>query len=167
MKSFFSVLALVCLIWSAGSGVDGLLGEIVAATPSSGITQVPVATGVFAPFNVKRTRENWEVELKAEGAFTTISYQSSTAIPGATTGWHSHPGPVLITVTAGAVTVYNAEDPTCTPRVFTAGQGLIEPETVHILRNEGTVDARWTSANIRPIDQPNRYDASDPGVCPF
>ena len=50
--------------------------------------------------------------------------------------------------------MYNAEDPTCTPRVFTAGQGFVEPETEHILRNEGTVEARWTSANIRPITSP-------------
>jgi quercetin dioxygenase-like cupin family protein len=167
MKSVIGAVALAGMIWAAASVKEGLFGAIVAATPSSGITQVPVATGVFAPFNVKRTRENWEVELKAEGTFTTISYQSSTAIPGATTGWHSHPGPLFVTVTAGAVTVYNAEDPTCSPRVFTAGQGFVEPKTVHILRNEGTVDARWTSANIRPIDQPTRYDAADPGTCPF
>lgn len=168
MKSRMGVLVLLGgIIWAAGYPGDGRLGQIAQATPSSGITQVLVATGVFEPFNVKRTRDNWESELKTEGILTNISYQSSTAIPGATTGWHSHPGPVFITVTAGAVTVYNAEDPTCTPRVFTAGQGLVEPKTVHILRNEGTVDARWTSANIRPIDQPNRYDAADPGICPF
>jgi hypothetical protein len=51
--------------------------------------------------------------------------------------------------------------------VFTVGQGFIEEETVHILRNEGTLDARWTSANIRPIDQPARFDAPDPATCPF
>ena len=27
--------------------------------------------------------------------------------------------------------------PGCAPRVFTVGQGFIEEETVHILRNEG------------------------------
>jgi len=164
MKScigFLALLAMICATQYTG------VGEIVARTPSSGITQVLVASGIFESFNVKRTRDNWEAELKTEGMLTNITYQSSTAIPGATTGWHSHPGPLFITVTAGAVMVYNAEDPTCTPRVFTAGQGFIEPETVHILRNEGTVEARWTSANIRPIDQPARIDAPAPENCPF
>ena len=165
MKPCIGFLALVGMIRAAE--YMGRFGEIAARTPSSGITQVVVASGIFEPFNVKRTRDNWEAELKVEGMLTNITYQSSTAIPGATTGWHSHPGPLFITVTAGAVTVYNAEDQTCTPRVFTAGQGFIEPVTVHIIRNEGTVDARWTSANIRPIDQPARFDAPDPRTCPF
>ncbi len=95
-----------------------------------------MATGIFEPFNVKQDQENWQAKLKVNGILTNITYQSSVAVPGATTGWHSHPGPLFITVTAGAVTVYNAEDPTCTPRVFTAGQGFVEPETEHILRNE-------------------------------
>jgi hypothetical protein len=138
-----------------------------AATPSSGITQVLVASGVFEPFHDKRKFGEWKADLKIDGMPTTISYQSSVATPGGTTGWHSHSGPIFITVTAGAVTVYNAEDPTCTPRVFTAGQGFVEPETVHVLRNEGSVDARWTSANIRPVDQPARFDAPDPGTCSF
>lgn len=165
MRPCIGLLTFAGIVWAVQ--YIGGFGEIGARTPSSGITQVLVASGIFEPVKVKRKTANWEAELQLEEMLTNITYQSSTAIPGATTGWHSHPGPLLITVTAGAVTVYNAEDPTCTPRVFTAGQGFIEPETVHILRNEGSVDARWTSANIRPIDQPARFDAPDPGTCPF
>jgi quercetin dioxygenase-like cupin family protein len=167
MRTRIGLLLLMGVIWAAeyAPGVPSI--EIAARTPSSGITQVLVATGIFEPFNVKQDQENWQAKLKVNGILTNITYQSSVAVPGATTGWHSHPGPLLITVTAGAVTVYNAEDPTCTPRVFTAGQGFVEPETQHILRNEGTVEARWTSANIRPIDQPARFDAPAPGTCPF
>ena len=167
MRSSIGFIVLVGMIGAAGHTADGRLGEMAAMTPSSGITQVLVATGIFEPFNLKRRRDNWQAKLRVEGNLSNITYQSSTAIPGGTTGWHSHPGPVFVTVTAGAVTVYNAEDPGCAPRVFTVGQGFIEEETVHILRNEGTLDARWTSANIRPIDQPARFDAPDPATCPF
>jgi quercetin dioxygenase-like cupin family protein len=34
------------------------------------------------------------------------------------TGWHMHPGPSLITVTAGTITAYDGDDPTCAPRTF-------------------------------------------------
>jgi hypothetical protein len=30
-----------------------------------------------------------------------------------TTGWHRHPGPILITVTQGTITYYESDDPTC------------------------------------------------------
>lgn len=167
MRTRIGLLLFIGVIWAAeyAPGVPSI--EVAARTPSSGITQVLVATGVFEPFNVKPKHENWHAKLTVDGILTTITYQSSVAVPGATTGWHSHPGPVLITVTAGAVTVYNAEDSMCTPRTFTAGEGFVELETAHILRNEGTVEARWTSANIRPIDQPTRFDAPAPATCPF
>ena len=167
MRSHIGFLMLVGMTWAVGHMAAGRFGEIAAMTPSSGITQILVASGIFESFDVKRKQDNWSAKLNVDGMLTNITYQSSTALPGATTGWHSHPGPLFVTVTAGAVTVYNAEDPTCSPRVFTAGQGFSEPETVHILRNEGAVDARWTSANIRPIDQPARFDAPAPGTCPF
>ena len=166
MKSSVSVVMICGVMLAASHFGDSRSTGSAFATPSSGITQVPVASGVFDPFHVSRKFDGWKALLKVD-ELTTIAYQSSTAIPGGSTGWHSHPGPVFITVTAGTVTVYNAEDPACTPRVFTAGEGLVEPETVHILRNEGTVEAKWTSANIRPIDQPARFDEPAPATCPF
>jgi hypothetical protein len=56
MKSRMGVLVLGGIIWAAGYTGDGGLGRIVEATPSSGITQVLVATGLFEPFDVKCTR---------------------------------------------------------------------------------------------------------------
>ena len=60
-----------------------------------GITPVLVATGIFEPFNVKQDQENWEAKLKVNGILTNITYQSSVAVPGATTGWRSSPGPAV------------------------------------------------------------------------
>src|SRR4029077_12020816 len=37
-----------------------------------------------------------------------------TIAPGGNSGWHSHPGPVLVLVTQGSVVNYHANDPTCT-----------------------------------------------------
>src|SRR5439155_14221647 len=55
-------------------------------------------------------------------------------LPRASTGWHTHPGPVLITVLQGTVTFYEYDDPTCTPKVVTVGQGYVDDGHGHIWR---------------------------------
>ena len=73
-----------------------------------------------------------------------IYVQSNLWTVGGTTGWHSHPGHSLITVTAGAVTVYDGDDPACTPHVYTVGMGFVDEggDHIHVIRNEGVVDER-------------------------
>ena len=44
--------------------------------------------------------------------------------PGASTGWHTHPGPVIVTVVSGAVTIIDGS--TCSSRVFVAGEAFID-----------------------------------------
>lgn len=55
--------------------------------------------------------------------------------PDGTSGWHTHPGPGVITVVEGAVTVTNAND--CVPRTYEAGEAFLDPGqgNVHIADN--------------------------------
>jgi hypothetical protein len=71
--------------------------------------------------------------------------------PGSTTGWHIHPGPVFINVVSGAVTFYELDDPTCTPRVVTAGQGYVDTGHGHIGRNESGLPAKDVTISIVPV----------------
>ena len=104
----------------------------------------------------------------SEGILSNIASREQNGDPEEDYGLALSPGPADLTVTEVGVTVYNAEDPTCTPRVFTAGQGFVEPETVHILRNE----EQWTHDGRRREQfgrstGPRRFDAPPPGTCPF
>jgi quercetin dioxygenase-like cupin family protein len=58
--------------------------------------------------------------------------------PGGQTGWHTHLGPSFVIVTEGQITAYDGDDPTCTPKVYRAGQGFLDigAGRVHLLRNE-------------------------------
>jgi quercetin dioxygenase-like cupin family protein len=57
--------------------------------------------------------------------------------PGGSFGWHTHPGPVLVSVATGTLTFYRAERHECQRGTFTAGQGFIEDGgDVHLARNE-------------------------------
>jgi hypothetical protein len=88
--------------------------------------------------------------------------------PGGHSGWHYHPGPVLVVVKTGTITFYMGDDPSCSPQVHPAGTTFIEKGgMVGIARNEGTVDATVVATFFVPAGGPTRIDAAAPGNCAF
>lgn len=90
--------------------------------------------------------------------------------PGGNTGWHSHPGPVVVLIKSGQMSFYDSEDPTCTVRTYSAGQAFIDSGQghVHIARNEGSVNLEiWVTYFDVPAGGPFRIDAASPGNCGF
>jgi hypothetical protein len=89
--------------------------------------------------------------------------------PGGYSGWHTHPGPSVVSVTAGVATVYDGDDPSCTPNIYPAGTGFIDAggDHTHMVRNEGTVDLETVAFQVVPVGASRRIDAPAPGVCPF
>ena len=159
-------------------GVTFYAGNVLA-TPSAGLTTTILAKSTFdrldlsghqltttAPDGTKH-RQLWLAWIKTLGLSDLYVVDNKIA-PGGTTGWHSHPGPSLIFVVAGAVTNYMSDDPRCTGQVYTAGQGLVDPggEDVHMLRNEGTVPAETIAVQFLPKDATRRIDEPAPGNCP-
>ena len=114
------------------------------------------------------TPPHWQAKINTKGR-SDLYVQSNVWAPGGTTGWHTHPGPSLIIVTAGAVTAYDGDDPTCTPHVYSQGMGFVDPggTHVHVLRNEGNVEASTIAVQLVPTAAIRRIDAADPGNCPF
>jgi hypothetical protein len=88
-------------------------------------------------------------------------------VPGGTTGWHTHPGHSLILVTAGLITAYEGDDPKCTPHLYSAGMGFVDEggTNVHLLRNEGVVEARTIAVQLIPAAATRRIDAPAPDHC--
>src|SRR3954468_1829812 len=117
----------------------------VFATPASQFTGTTLAKAQLDELNIKGNSkpDHWKIKLKTKG-LSDLYVQSNVWSPGGSTGWHTHPGPSLITVTAGTVTVYDSDDPTCTPHRYSAGDGFVDygGNHVHLIRNEGTVDAK-------------------------
>jgi hypothetical protein len=93
----------------------------------------------------------------------------NTVPPGGYSGWHTHPGPSVVSVTAGTATVYDGDDPSCTPVKYPAGTGFIDPGDghVHMVRNEGTVDLVVVAFQVIPTGAARRIDAPAPGYCGF
>jgi len=88
----------------------------------------------------------------------------NTIQPGGQSGWHTHPGPSLVTVTEGTVTVYHGN---CTSEIFTVGQTFTDLGCgdVHNVRNEMGVQAKTVAVQIVPHGAVRREDKPDPG-CP-
>jgi quercetin dioxygenase-like cupin family protein len=149
----------------------GLYGGSVLATPSSGLTTTILGKSLFDEIDLKAhtiPADLWQARLKTHGLSDVYVVDNKLA-PGGTTGWHSHPGPSLILVVAGAVTNYMGDDPTCTGHFYTAGQGFVDPGSgdVHMLRNAGSVQAETIAVQLLPKDAVRRIDVPDPGNCHF
>ena len=87
--------------------------------------------------------------------------------PGATFGWHSHPGPSLVVVKTGALWVYAADAPGCKPEIVQAGHGFVDGGSdVHMVRNEGSVETVVYVVSIVPTGAARRIDQPAPAGCP-
>ena len=161
------------LTWFLGSAILGVAvyASTLLATPSSGFTGTTIAVARFGEIDVDNftiPANRWQARLKTHGE-SDVYVQSNVWAAGGTTGWHTHPGHSLIIVTAGTITAYEGDDPTCTPRVYSQGMGFVDPggHHVHVLRNEGSIEARTTTVQLIPAAAARRIDVPAPGNCPF
>lgn len=149
----------------------GLYVGNVLATPQSGVMTATLAKSSFDSLNLRGRSmppNTWRARLRTHG-FSDFYVVDNTFSPGGTTGRHSHPGPSLIFVVAGQVTNYLGDDPSCTPHVYSAGQGFVDEggSDVHMLRNNGSVVAETIAVQFVPKDANRRIDEPDPGNCHF
>jgi hypothetical protein len=162
-------------------GAAGYVGT-VWATPAAGFTSSTISLGRFgdidvdnlsffpptAPTNSHPGRNLWLSMQKTKGP-SDLYVQSNVWTPGGSSGWHTHPGHSLITITAGTITVYEGHDGDCEARTYTVGQGLVDPGDghTHLIRNEGPVDARSITVQLLPAGAARRIDAPAPPNCPL
>jgi hypothetical protein len=164
-------MLLVCLVATAVLCVFKFSAN---ATPRSGLSFTPIGRATLPEFKVKRKDKalDWEMQLEADQPID-VATQIATFQPGGYSGWHTHPGPVFFTVRTGTLTVYDGNDPTCSPHVFTAGTAAVEAATnthIQMVRNETGNIAEAVVTYMVPVGaNPLRTDLPDPGNinCPF
>jgi hypothetical protein len=161
------------LLWTliGALAIAGIYAGKLLATPASGFTATTVAFARFDEIDVKNHNlpaSDWHSRQKTNGV-SDVYVQSNVWQPGGTSGWHTHPGHSLILVTAGTVTAYDADDPSCTPHVYTMGEGFVDAggDHAHVIRNEGTVEARTIAVQLIPALATRRIDVAAPGNCGF
>jgi len=141
---------------------------LAAASPPVGVTPTVLSRGTYDAFKVKTEHDSLvDFEAKAKSPFDIVVRQHDY-VPGASTGWHTHPGPIFITVVQGTLTFYDYDDPTCTPIVVSAGQGYVDDGHGHIGLNPSGQPARDVSVILAPVGLPFRAELTAPGPhCSF
>jgi hypothetical protein len=164
-----------------GSWLVAVYGGIALATPPSGVTNPPWAPviGTFADgidataktdIDPGNATDFWQIRISAKGA-TDVHVLENVIAPGGTFGWHMHPGPSLVIVKSGTLSVYHAPD--CTPQDFgpTSPLGTTfvdQGHDLHMVRNNGTVVADVYVVSFVPLGFARRIDEPNPNpsICP-
>ena len=151
-----SVVVAVCAVLLVGSAVWSGLGF---ATPGVGLVMQPLARGTL-PERIKVHTREVKLQTKAP---VDIFVQRITLQPGGHTGWHSHPGPVLVALRSGSVISYEED---CSATVYEAGDGFVDPSRrVHIMRNVGATPAEFYITALLPVGAQLRIDEPAPANC--
>lgn len=122
------------------------------ATPPVGTwAPVPISVGSIDDLTVMADKTGkWDIMVRAKG-LTDLRVTRVPFAVGTSSGWHSHPGPNLLTVTVGTVYVY--EGPLCTGTPYSAGQTWSDNggSHVHLVRNQSaTVAAEVIAVALYP-----------------
>ena len=156
-------LRLVLVGAFAACTVGGVAVGIAWATPPAGgfVSTPLVGPVVFDEIRTKAETDDWAVKLKTEG-LSDVYVTHIKIAPGGHGGWHSHPGPSIISVKSGTATFYD-DCNDFIPQSFPAGTGFVEDAgCVHLLTNEGTVDLEVIVLQIVPHGAPRRIDEPAP-----
>jgi quercetin dioxygenase-like cupin family protein len=108
---------------------------VTLGTPGAGVISAPIlARGDFT--------DEVDLKLKFSTAYGTVVsnapsageviVQEITIAPGGTTGWHSHPGPVVVVVKAGALTYVREDHGQCFETTYAAGTAFVDPGQGHV-----------------------------------
>lgn len=170
LTGYFALLATLCVL--------GYIARL-HATPAAGFVGTTLAVGRFGDIDTNNHQLPanpriggpfglWLSFQKTKG-LSDVYVQNNVWQPGGSTGWHTHPGHSLIIVTAGTVTTYEGDDPSCTPHAYTVGEGFVDEggDHIHIIRNEGLVEARTVAVQVIPANAVRRIDKPASPNCPF
>jgi len=136
------------------------------ATPPTGFTTNLLARGSAGRLHAKHDG----IRLTSRhGVSTDVAVATVTIAPGGSSGWHHHPGVVMVVVQSGEVTFY---DKNCRPKVHQAGETFIEAsDSPGLAKNAGTQTAVLEATFIVPASTPPapptplRIDDAQPKHC--
>ena len=124
---------------------------VVAILVLAGAVGVGVAVATVTSTNLADTTA---VRLRIDRS----QFVPSEDQPEFNSGWHTHPGPVIIQVQEGYLKITQA---TCHPNVVGPGETYVETAQLPVLATANKA-VTWTATLIVPAGAPLRTPAGDP-----
>lgn len=156
---------------AAASRAHPATSATAASIPTAvgGFTVQPLARGRFPDevditFRIKHGRgtEVAHVRDPSDVLAARLTFQ-----PGGSVGWHTHHGPVIVTVASGALTLVDGDN--CERRLYPAGTAFVDPGQGHVhLAFNGTAGETVVYATFLdvPAGRPATVRADNPGCRP-
>ncbi len=136
-------------------------GTVLATAASTGFHLTLLSRGTLSePVHFNTGAVKFQTKGSVDVATATV-----TLDPLSSSGWHEHPGVVLVTVKSGTVTFY---DETCSATIHAAGTSFVEAagDGPGLGRNESATDTAVIYVTyIVPTGSALRIDKPNPG-CP-
>ena len=140
-----------------GALAPGVAG-VALATPPSGLTSELLARGAAGQFRIHDESMGLKMEARRD---TDVAVVKATLAPGGTTGWHGHPGPSIVIVKTGTLTMreghqghHHGHDRggwrRCSEQEFGAGTAFVHPEHEHEFVNDSGVAVEFYVVYLVP-----------------
>ena len=166
MKRGVGILAVAAVVTAS------IAGAAVATPPSDIVTAPIIGRGHFTDdvqmkFKLKRHgTKSIKVSLRDPSE---VVAQQITLAPDGHTGWHTHPGPAVVVVKSGTMTLTMA-DQACSTHSYSTGEAFVDVGrgNVHIGRNASStepLELHVTYFDV-PAGESPRLDAAAPTHCP-
>jgi Uncharacterized conserved protein, contains double-stranded beta-helix domain len=103
----------------AGVAVIGTFAAVALGSPSFNFTSTPLVTA-----NLDNTVQLNSDRIKLQTKDPTVVRVATVVFgPGGSSGWHHHPGFVIVSVKSGSVTVWKSD---CSQETYGAGSAFVE-----------------------------------------
>jgi quercetin dioxygenase-like cupin family protein len=146
------------------AGAIAVLSGAASATPPTGQTTDVLARGSTGRLHVKHDGVRLKTRRRVDVAVATATFA-----PGKSSGWHHHPGLVVVVVKSGTIAFYNKR---CHAKIHNAGDVFVESSNKPgLATNPGTVNAVVEATFIVPSSgdpaapTPLRIDDPQPKHC--
>src|SRR5215212_2377160 len=124
-RKWAPALAAIAVLALAGGALANHVTQIDPAT---------VPTGFLAAHNSIRDVPVSALARAVTPDGTDAFIQHVRLGPNNQTGWHTHPGPAIVTVAKGSVTYQDAQANRCIDTTYAAGEGFIDRGFGHVHR---------------------------------
>ncbi len=112
-----------------------LVAVPIGAVSATGTTEPP--PDVVSTMLARGSANELRIEDAAVGVTllaeqpTDVAFVGATIVPSGETGWHTHPGPSIIVVAVGALTMQSAHEGACAEHEFAEGAAFVHPAGNH------------------------------------